>query len=429
VNNTLFYFMPIEYFNNYLAKHHFKASIERKAHPDLSISIVIPCFNEPDIIRTLESLLRCERPSRPAEVLIVLNYPEASDPAIINDFEDTLATLNAWTASNSSCTLSFHVIQAPALPQKFAGVGLARKIGMDEASFRFAQNNNDNGIICGFDADATVDPNYLTEIEKHFNDRPKSPGASIYFEHPIETIANDKLRSGIVQYETHLRYLVNAIRYTGFPYSFHTVGSSFAVRAKAYVKQGGMNRFKAGEDFYFLNKIIPLGGFTEINTTRVIPQARVSNRVPFGTGASMTKWMAANDAGLLTYPFEVFEPLKLLFSNIERIYAEKAFDKSIVTDGALAQFLEENKVDDAIAEMFENSGSLINFVKRFYAWFDAFKIVKYLNYACGIHPKKIIYTEGQQLLAVYVNNLSVSSNEELLSIYRRWDRQGLDSVC
>lgn len=111
MNNTLFYFMPIEYFNNYLAKHHFKASIERKAHPDLSISIVIPCFNEPDIIRTLESLLRCEPSSRPAEVLIVLNYPEASDPAIINDFEDTLATLNAWIASNSSYTLCFHRLQ------------------------------------------------------------------------------------------------------------------------------------------------------------------------------------------------------------------------------------------------------------------------------------------------------------------------------
>ena len=37
-----------------------------------------------------------------------------------------------------------------------------------------------------------------------------------------------------------------------------------AVRADAYLRQGGMNRRKAGEDFYFLNKFMVLGGYGEM---------------------------------------------------------------------------------------------------------------------------------------------------------------------
>ncbi len=35
------------------------------------------------------------------------------------------------------------------------------------------------------------------------------------------------------------------------------VGSALAVKALQYVKAGGMNRKQAGEDFYFVQKLVP----------------------------------------------------------------------------------------------------------------------------------------------------------------------------
>jgi hypothetical protein len=300
---------------------------------------------------------------------------------------------------------------------------------MDEAAARFNIIGKENGIICGFDADAKVASNYLKSISEHFLRNPKTPGTSIYFEHPFEQIEDKRMRSGIIQYETHLRYLIQAIRFTGFPLAFHTVGSSFAVRAAAYVKQGGMNKFKAGEDFYFLNKIIALGGFTEVNETIVLPQARVSNRVPFGTGASMAKWMDAEQEDFLTYQFASFLPLKRLFENIGIIYQQKAIPDEVLTNSVLRQFLNENEMEKAIKEIYDNSSSFQSFQKRFFTWFDAFRIVKYLNFSAQVDfPKNPVKPECEKLLNALGKDLIFKSNEEMLLTYRKWDRFGLENV-
>lgn len=412
------------YFNQYLEKHHFVPGSDNRPASGLSVIVVIPCYNEPDILLSLESLYSCERPSGAAEVLVVMNYPEGSDELIVRHHDETVTFLKSWIQERNDSHLTFHIIDAPALPKKFAGVGLARKIGMDEAVHRFSLVNIEEGIICGFDADSTVDKNYLKAVEEHFRVFPKTPGASIYFEHPVEDMADQRLKSGIIQYETHLRYLVNAIRYFGFPYSYHTVGSSFAVKAKAYVKQGGMNRFKAGEDFYFINKIIPLGGYTEINTTRVLPQARVSARVPFGTGASMIKWMENDDTEFLTYQLDSFLPLKMLFENLDIIFKEKLIPDKIIKDPALLSFLRENDYKNAINEVLRNSSTFETFTKRFFGWFDAFRIVKFLNFASlNGYDKRPVIGEAQKLLSVNGYQKTISSAEEMLQVYRKWDRK------
>src|SRR5207249_6387595 len=105
----------------------------------------------------------------------------------------------------------------------------------------------------------------------HFRENPRSPGCSIYFEHPLEGPLDARVYDAISTYELHLRYYVQALRYAGFPYAYHTFGSCMTVRADAYMEQGGMNKRKAGEDFYFLQKIISLDGFSDLTETTVIP--------------------------------------------------------------------------------------------------------------------------------------------------------------
>jgi len=410
------------YFDRYLSKNLFTASLAEPIKESTTLIVVIPCYNEPDILTSLNSLWECDKPEHSVEVIVVVNFPENSDKSVAEFNFNTFNEIIEWSKLHQNDVFRCLAIYAPNLPIKFAGVGLARKIGMDEAVSRYNKINNEGGIICGFDADSLVDKNYLIAIQEHFQVHKKSPGASIYFEHDIEVQKSPKIRMGIIQYEIHLRYLLQCIRFIGFPHAFHTVGSSFAVTASAYVKQGGMNRFKAGEDFYFLNKIIPLGGFTEINNTRVIPSSRVSNRVPFGTGASMTKWLNDSDEAFYTYNFYSFIPLKELFMDLNTIYLLKKIDNKRYPP-VLAKFLEEHKAEGALKEILENSSSFQFFAKRFYAWFDAFKIVKYLNFASvNDLPKQPVRREAVKILTTLGINKEKPEIEELLEVFRKLDK-------
>ncbi len=253
-------------------EHYFKRfgfcerQIPAPPHPDLGLVVVIPCFNEPDLSASLESLRACDRPGCTTEVIVVVNSRAGSSTDILARNEATLQETARWISLKSDPKLTFHLLRFPELPRKQGGVGLARKIGMDEALRRFGDVGRPRGAIVCFDADCVCDRNYLTSIEEHFRRHPRSPGCSIYFEHPLVGPFQPQVYTAITLYELHLRYYVQALRWAGFPYAYHTIGSSMAARADAYQRQGGMNKRQAGEDFYFLQKIVSLGGFTELTS-------------------------------------------------------------------------------------------------------------------------------------------------------------------
>jgi hypothetical protein len=159
------------------------------------------------------------------------------------------------------------------------------------------------------------------------------------------------------------------------------------VRADAYVKQGGMNRRKAGEDFYFLHKLTRLGQIHEITDAFVYPSARVSDRVPFGTGAAMNKWMNGTENLTLTYHFSAFSDLKQLFNRIDSLFKIKSDDYDALfaaLPGSVQEYLHSADFADKLAEINQNSSSLSSFRKRFFQFFDAFIILRFLN---SSHPK------------------------------------------
>lgn len=415
----------MEFVRNYLKKHNFTPGIQEEPHPALHICIVIPCFHEPDLISTLQSLWNCTRPACAVEVIVVVNSPEKCSPEIVAQNLSTIQEINAWKKTHPDPKLKFHVVYRPDLPRKFAGVGLARKTGMDEAVHRLYLVSDPKGIIVGFDADAVCDPDYLAEIENHFRIHAKSPGASIYFEHPVtgKGITRDTF-TGIISYELHLRYLNQALRYTGHPYAFHTIGSSFAVRADAYVKQGGMNKRQAGEDFYFLQKIISLGNYTEINTTRVIPSPRESDRVPFGTGAAMKHWN--NEQYMKTYPFELFENLRKFISQVSLFYdAPSGVISSVIASLApsLQEYLRTNNFHHELESIRANSASPHTFINRFFLWFNTFKVIKYLNLARPTNTPEICKEAGL-FVKKPGGKITDTAPENLLNVYRKLDKEG-----
>ena len=148
---------------------------------DKKISLVIPAYNEPSVIPTLESIIKCDRPNSNVEVIVVINEPEKASEDIVSRNRKCYDEAHTWIDYNNSARLNFHLILAEDLPPKDHGVGLARKIGMDEALRRFnVIANVGKGIIICFDADSICDSNYLLSIEEHFRTNENCPAVSIY---------------------------------------------------------------------------------------------------------------------------------------------------------------------------------------------------------------------------------------------------------
>lgn len=376
--------------------------IDSEASPLVSMIVMIPCLNEPEIFRTLESLWSCEPIRSYCEVVVVVNESENSSRAVEDFNQETYLKLFEWKKGNDRPNLILHPIYARSVNAKHAGAGMARKIGMDEVVRRFNALNRPEGVIVSTDADCLFSKNYLQQIETAFL-RKSCFAATLNFKHRTDEMTDPKQRLGIQLYEDYLHYYKKALDFAGFPDSIYTIGSAFAVRAEAYVKQGGMNRRQAGEDFYFLNKLTKLGKITEINDAFVFPSARVSDRVPFGTGGAMTKWMNEDGDLTVTYNFAAFLDLKVFFDQVDSLFRNRTDDSLIALfPVSVQEYLQTLEFSSKLHEINQNSSSLLSFRKRFFQFFDGFLILRFLNLAHQKYYK-------QQNLSEAIKQLNESS--------------------
>lgn len=389
--------------------------------PNTQLIIVIPCFNEPSLLPTIQSLIHCESANCAIEVIIVINSAENTDQAVKAQNQKILLEAQDFLAYHSPPTLNFIFLIEENLPAKSAGVGLARKIGMDEALARFEQIDYDGGIVC-LDADCIVAPNYLRELQKAFQE--KINFAAIYFEHCWENEENEALKMGIIHYEIFLRYYINALKSINYPFSFHTVGSSMAVRASIYAQAGGMNKRQAGEDFYFLHKLSIYGGYKSIHETCVFPAARVSDRVPFGTGKAQSKWIEKGE--LLTYSPQIFSDLKAFFDLSDYFFTNQLKDNSLITidlSKGLKDFLAQIDYQQKLKEIRQKSKSLTVFKKHFWAWWDGFMVLKAIHYLRDLYYPEITLLEASQsFLESKGFETALLNPAEILQIFRNLDK-------
>ena len=414
---------------NYFRKQSsFKPSIHDEPKADLAYIIVIPATKEKDLMHAVRSLYFCNPVKRSFEIIILINAA-ADAPAQTKEInrKSFNEVIEFGRQYNDPCKRVFPILMNDLMPRD-AGVGLARKLGMDEALWRFNLINRPEGIIVCFDADATCDTNFLSAIEEQVLKFPATKGCSVYFEHDIDNdLYSLDQRKAITSYEIHLRYYKQALKYIGFPYSFHTVGSSMLVNALVYAQQGGMNKHKAGEDFYFLQKIMPLGEFHEINTTRILLSPRESDRVPFGTGAAIVKMLNRGVPEFETFDLKAFLELKEIFSRLDELFRlEIAKLPEFIQNlpALLRQFLNENPFDSVVLELNENSSTLETFRKRFFQWWNAFRILKFLNYAhSGFYLKKDATLAAEELLQLIVPSYSGSGNSrQILETLRNLEK-------
>jgi hypothetical protein len=340
---------------------------------DTGIIVVIPCYDDEFIFTTLLSLDSAKMPSCSVEVIVVVNSAEDTDMSIVEKNRRIYAKLCEKKDSYQNFSLLPYIIEG--VPHKIAGVGNARKIGMDEAVWRFSAIENPRGVIVSLDADCLVAEDYFTEIYSRFycaKDHPKA--CTLQYRHNFdEKLYSEQEISACRKYEMYLRYFRLAQKVAGIPVCMHTIGSCLAVTAEAYAKMGGMSRRQAGEDFYFLQKLAQQSYVATISKLIVFPSPSVSERVPFGTGRSVKKIIDTGSCKV--YNFGLFLLLRKFYSSFAELFDNEQCE---IPNENLA-FVGEQKLWALVDECRRNTSDRRNFVKRMFAKFDVFFMIRFLN--------------------------------------------------
>ncbi len=346
--------------------------------------VVIPALGESQrLFSTLSSL--AANPHCQLErflVVVVVNHREDADPA---DRLDNALTLAALRRLDTPLRLAFVDAASPGLELSAAtgGVGLARKIGMDLALPRLAEG----GIIACLDADTLVQPDYLEAVSAHFAGS-RAGGAAIPFCHqPGDTPAEER---AIMLYELFLRHYVLGLEQAGSPWAFHNVGSAMACSARAYLKMGGMNSRRAGEDFYFLQQLHKTAGMARLSGTTVHPSARSSHRVPFGTGKSIARILEQGEAAQTFYRVECFLILRDWLRLVEAgaaLSGRELLAQSEKVHPQLALYLAQAGLEQVWEKLRQNAGNAGQLQSAFHGWFDALKTVRLVHHLSLCYPR------------------------------------------
>lgn len=361
-----------------------------KISPSTKVIIVVPAYYEnPDYL--LKSIEQCAL-TNPNEIALIWLVNQAEGDEHYDFHKKQVLELKKRKLANELKIYPYAVLD---LKSKQAGVGLARKIGMDLALETFAAIDFDGLIVC-LDGDCKVSGNYLHSLLKLAHTPVK--GLAIHFEHPLEGLSL-KDQEYIIKYETWLRYYSQALEWSGLAWYHHTVGSSMACRASTYAQIGGMNRRKAGEDFYFLHKLMPQGNFVSTSSAVVYPQARISERVPFGTGRAMLEMKAGNKSFMNLYNPLIFKILKDIIS-IENLRAGKLANNAYWLD-----FIKEHlKIESSYQALLKRVNTS-NFPSQFLLWFDGFKVLKFVHHLQSTIPDLPAKDALQELLGISADPL------------------------
>jgi len=357
--------------------------------------VVVPVLAEGErLFEALRSLAANPGPELQRTLVIcVVNHRVApfGNPAHIDDNRRTLTLLEALRRGQdvpeladlvqSGLRLGYVDAASPGyeFPEK-GGVGLARKIGLDWGLAVLDRTDASTKLLFSLDADATVEPNYLSAVREYFEQRNAWAGV-VSYAHPLGGPPDQV--AGIVCYELFLRYHVLGLRYAQSPYAFPSIGSTMICRSEAYVAVSGMNQRQAGEDFYFLQQLAKTRGVTRITTTTVYPSSRPSDRVPFGTGPRVRRFMEGGADEYLVYDPRCYRILKHWLAFIATHLDD---DADQVLSGAsdicipLGRFLEALGFPQAWSRLRRNSKDDRQFHDQFHRWFDGFRTLKLIHY-------------------------------------------------
>lgn len=332
--------------------------------------LTIPCYDEPpECVGTVLS-----HQDASALVILVVNAPSDADA------EARHRTETLWRELGGSDTpyhfarwrgdldiLAVNRTTPNRLIPRRQGVGLARKIAADMACALIAAGRIRSPWIHMTDADAELPADYFAQM-------PAGPGCALY---PFRHEAPPELADAMRRYELHLRYYVNRLRWAGSPYAFHTIGSAIAIHADTYAKVRGVPKRNAGEDFHLLNKAAKVASIHRLSRPEVLIKARLSTRVPFGTGPALSHMTGSDQP--LSYAPESFNYLAEVIAHIDR--GAPLSDESAALLGELGYPRFRNQ-----AERQHRRPETLS--KATHQWFDGLRTLRFIHLARRFHPDR-----------------------------------------
>lgn len=387
-------------------------SIAGNKHPQPRQVVVIPVLGERRrLFRTVASLLDSPGPvlSDSAVVCVVNNPPPGScPPEYIEENLETLRILEALSEggipsraepdrdlleriANSPLRIMFVDASSSGLelPPDEAGVGLARKIGMDLSLGLFGRGEVNDRILISLDADTLVEPDYLSAILKYFQQNKNTGAVTIAFQHRLPS--ESKHIHAMAAYELYLRYIVIGLLWAGSPYAFHSIGSAMAFRAGAYIRAGGMNRRRMTEDFYFLQGLAKVSAVAALQDTRVFPSSRIRGRVPvIGTGAALEAALAGERDFKTLYDPAVFRILKDWLALMENSCEDEPgsiLETAHSLHPELCLFLRAEGFEDVWKKLKMNAPDKERFILQLHRWFDGLKTIRLIHHLSDSLPQ------------------------------------------
>jgi len=258
------------------------------------------------------------------------------------------------------------------------GVGLARKIGCDVALAWQRQDVIRSSWLHCTDADVTLPATYFAAAHAH-DSEPDVVALCYPFWHQTESAS--QAGRALELYEMSLRYYVLGLRWAGSSYAFHSIGSTMAIRFKAYLQVRGMPKREAGEDFYLLGKVAKLG---TVRTPKCEPlriAQRDSQRTPFGTGPATSSIQADMREGK---DFTVYNPRSFA---LVREWLEVLDEYAKTCDLEILDRLSHEILKMALPldteKHLREAASQCKTPKaraqRLHSWFDAFRTLKLIH--------------------------------------------------
>ena len=340
-------------------------------------AIVIPAYSEFEFLPdTLESINQ-NKPELLNQTLVavVINNANNSPQSVKEDNQLTIQKIN-----ENNYQFPHAVIDAASsgleLPLKHAGVGLARKIGMDLVLPHLLSFKS---LIFCTDADTKVSPDYLSKVTQYF-DSHNTSAAVIGFDHlqSEDSAINDAIR----KYEKFLKTTAEKMQRASSPYGYVSIGSTIVCTAEAYCAVGGMPRKKATEDFYFLQELTKYCGVHNIPETLVFPSPRPISRVYLGTGYRMEQIQKGFDITSLYYSDDAYRYLSKWLQLGGHAWEKSLNDllkdiKSIHPN--LIGFLKIEGIETIWSKIQKNVPSELHFTEQLHRWFDGLKTIRFLK--------------------------------------------------
>ncbi len=371
---------PLKINKNYLNKRGITDPWKIYPQPNRKFNqaIIIPSYGESDYLpQTLSSLVKNDPAIlQDTLVVVVVNHAEDADDFFKNDNEKTLRFL-----STTDYLFTLGIVDAATqgveLPSKQAGVGLARKIGMDLA---LPYLTSKRSLLFSTDADTTVNSHYLKIVLDYFK-LYNADAAVVGFSHSVQE--NPDLNNTIKEYEAFLLITAKKINEAGSPYGYVSMGSTMVCTTEAYTAVGGMSRKKVTEDFYFLQELAKFCGVHTIPNILVYPSPRPMSRVYLGTGFRMEQAQQGFEIKSLYYSKHAFTVLKkwiALGTSAWKMSLVELLDKTKSQNKDLKKFLLMEGIEPIWNNLQSSSPSENHFIRQFHRWFDSLKTIRILKY-------------------------------------------------